>query len=239
MTLKSKVVCNIPHSGVLIPDWGLKDFKIPDEELFYWVSFMVDKDVDKIWSFVNNSNKVVSSISRLVVDMERYRDDKDESMFKLGMGLYYTHSPFGKEIRDKSELSYNKCLDLYDKYHRELEDKVTACLNEYNECILLDCHSFHDAMTYTGYDAETFPDICIGVNGEMFKEAELVYNIFTKEGYSVKINEPFSGALIPLRYLYDKRVKGIMIELNRKIYNDIDTFNKVVKLCKKVYESLS
>jgi len=42
---------------------------------------------------------------------------------------------------------------------------------------------------------------------------------FENHNLSVKINSPYSGTIIPLtHYKKDKRVKGIMIEINRKLY---------------------
>ena len=39
-----------------------------------------------------------------------------------------------------------------------------------------------------------------------------------KAGYSVEINKPFSGSILPNQYMDDDRVSSIMIEVNRKIY---------------------
>ena len=233
-----KVVCNIPHSNTTIPDWAKKDMLLPSEELTALAEFMVDKDVDKIWSFVPIANKQTASMSRLVLDIERFRNDEDEPMSKKGMGVYYTHTPDGKRFRIKSEDAYAKCLVHYDVYHKKLEEKVTNCLEKYGECILIDCHSFHDKMEYTDYRADTFPDICIGVNGEIFHAARLVIDLFERNGYSVKVNEPFAGALVPLKYLSDNRVKGVMIELNRRIYDNCG-FEKVQTICKEIVRLLN
>ena len=172
------VILNVPHASTVIPKWALKDILIPSEELDELVHFMVDKDVDKMWEFVPKHNKVVASVSRIVVDTERFTDDSKEPMATKGMGMFYTHTPNGKLFRLRKEESYKKALDIYNSYHKELEEKVENCLAKHGECIILDCHSFHDEMDYTDYQRETFPDVCIGVNEDIITEAKLITDIF-------------------------------------------------------------
>ena len=233
-----KVILNIPHSSTVVPEWAVKDITIPNHKLSSLIDFMTDKDVDKMWNFVPDENKQVATVSRLVIDTERYRNDDDEAMALKGMGLYYTHTPDGERFRVRSEDTYFKCLNIYDKYHSLLEAKVTHCLEEHGECIVLDCHSFHDDMNYTGYNPSSFPDVCVGVNDNINSAAQIIIDTFKSEGYIVKVNEPFSGSLIPLKYLNDARVQSVMIELNRRIY-DNSSFKKVQGLCKKIYNALS
>ena len=155
------VVLNIPHSSTVVPKWAIKGITISTSELSLLVDFMTDKDVDKIWDFVPNKNKQVATVSRLVVDTERYRNDEDEAMSLKGMGLYYTHTPDGKQFRTWTTNTYVKCLDIYDEYHSSLEAKVTQCLAEHGNCVVLDCHSFHDDMNYTGFRPSSLRDVCV------------------------------------------------------------------------------
>ena len=60
---------------------------------------------------------------------------------------------------------------------------------------------------------------------------------FKSTGYTVKVNEPFAGSIVPLKYLNDNRVQSVMIELNRRIY-DNNSFDKVSGLCRKIYQML-
>lgn len=233
-----KTVLNIPHSSKFFPEWAKKDVIIPQNQLNNLIDFMVDEKVDKMWEFVPEQNKVVAEFSRLVVDTERFANDDDEPMAIKGMGLYYTHTPFGNQFRIKSDDSYKKCLSIYNDYHKKLEKMVEKCLKQNGECAFLDCHSFHDLMTYTDYDPNTFPDVCIGINGKMSKQAKFIVDAFAFQGYSVKINEPFSGSLVPLKYFNDKRVTSVMIELNRRIYTP-SSFKKVQNICKNIFNILN
>ncbi len=233
-----KVVLNIPHSGIIVPEWAVEDIIISNDELDTLLEFITDKNVDKLWEFVPQKNKQVATISRLIVDTERYRNDDDETMSLKGMGLYYTHTPKGKQFRFRSKESYSKCLDIYDEYHLSLEKKVTQCLTEHGKCVVLDCHSFHDEMNYTGYHTSSFPDVCIGVNNTIGATAQFIIDTFQAAGYTVKVNEPFSGSLVPLKYLNNIRVQSVMIELNRRIY-DNNSFHIVQNLCKEIYSKLN
>lgn len=234
----NKVICNIPHASVVIPQWAMEDILISTEELHKLADFMADKDMDKMWGFVPPQNKMVATVSRLIVDIERFEDDTKELMAQKGMGLYYTYTPDGKPFRRKTDSSYRKAHALYLAYHKELEEKVGTCLKKYGTCILLDCHSFHDQMTYTETPTTSFPDVCIGVNGETSPEAEIIMGYFQQKGYSVSINEPFAGSLVPLKYGNDPRVLSVMIELNRRIY-DNNAFSKVQRICKEIFVTLN
>ena len=235
-----KIVCNIPHAGATIPDWALADFTVAQSDLARLVNKLVDQNVDALFSFVADEGKVVSNIARIVVDMERYRDDAAEPMSKLGMGLFYEKDDEGRQIRHRGA-TYDKCLALYDEYHSELESKVQTCVEETGHCYVIDCHSFHDEMHHTDYPTSEYPDVCLGINEETpAKEVVWVKDLFKRNGYSVKYNVPFAGSLVPLKYFGDSRVKSIMIELNRRIYcNNADNFRRVQNLCKEVYLHLS
>lgn len=230
------VICNIPHVGMEIPEWAMEDFIVSPEQIQKTAEFMVDKDVYELFLSVPLKCVHKTDISRLVVDTERYRSDADEPMAKLGMGLFYTHDHNGNLIRQKGS-TYQKCLELYDEYHKELEDKVTAVLEKSDFCNILDCHSFHDGMEYTRYPTEDFPDVCIGFNdtkpsGDVLRIKE----VFEHAGYSVRLNAPFSGSIVPQKYLNDSRVHSVMLELNRRIYcGSEEEFNKVSWLCHEAY----
>ena len=80
-------------------------------------------------------------------------------------------------------------------------------------------------MPYENDQRRDRPDICIGTDSyhtprEIEKELEC---FFRKSGYSVAINSPFAGAIVPLRYYRkDSRVQSIMIEINRRLYINHD-----------------
>lgn len=66
------------------------------------------------------------------------------------------------------------------------------------------------------------PNICIGTDKNYTDETLINFTInhFKKYGYSVAINNTYSGTMIPNKYFnkYDKRIKSIMLEVNKRIY---------------------
>ena len=233
----TQILCHIPHASQNVPAWAREDILLSDEELADLLDFMTDLDVDKLWSFVPEEDRITFDTSRLVVDVERFSDDAAEPMAALGMGMYYTRTPGGREFRRRIRASYDRCLALYRAHHAVLENRVRRALERSGPCLLLDCHSFHDAMTYTPYPPSSFPDICIGTNGTPPPIAEKIKCVFESHGYRVKFNQPFSGALAPTRYASDPRLTPVMIELNRRIYEN--DFEKAQSALKEVYQTLT
>lgn len=235
------VICNIPHSSLHIPEWALKDFVISRKELKAFSEKIVDLHVDELFDFVDDTNKISAELSRVVLDVERFREDAKEEMSKLGMGLYYEKDDLGRIIRHRGK-TYEDCLIYYDKYHDELTEKAGRILSENGSCYILDCHSFHEGLAYTGFPVESYPDVCIGVNKTTLTEVKelKVYNLFKDNGYSIKVNEPFSGALVPLAFGDNENIHSLMLELNRRIYcGNAKDFERVKHLCREVYAILN
>ena len=92
------------------------------------------------------------------------------------------------------------------------------------------------------------PDICIGTD-EFHTPKELVAcstNYFIGLGYSVSMNSPYSGSIVPMRYYRkDKRVSSIMIEINRKLYlkdhgnEKSDTYDTIKRVVQGYFDLLS
>ena len=99
---------------------------------------------------------------------------------------------------------------------------VNERLQIYGKCLIIDGHSFHPKTLPHEPDQTTpRPDICIGTDDyhtpEWLKEAAVSY--WESLGYTVAVNSPFAGTILPLQYYgKDKRVMSIMLELNRNLY---------------------
>lgn len=58
---------------------------------------------------------------------------------------------------------------------------------------------------------------------------EISERYFKGLGYSVLIDKPYSGSIVPMKhYRKDKRVQSIMLEINRKLYLEGGSPNKSV-----------
>ena len=90
-----------------------------------------------------------------------------------------------------------------------------------NSCSrLLDCHSFPDEpFAHEDDHGKSCPDICLGSCENTPRWLlDSCLELFLQRGYSVGVDFPYSGCLVPERFHGDLRVPAIMIEVNRRLY---------------------
>jgi N-formylglutamate amidohydrolase len=170
-------------------------------------------------------------ISRLLVDVERFPDDIGEPMSKVDMGIIYTRTAHGKTLKRPLQSQETRSLfEYYEKHHDIISDKVRSELERHGKVLIVDCHSFPSNPLPCDKD-QTIPrpDFCIGTDSfhtpvELWQMTE---RCLKKMGYSVGINQPYKGALVPIMfYRKDRNVVSIMIEVNRSLYMDEMTGTK-------------
>ncbi len=223
-----KIILHIPHSSTKLPD----NFQVFDNvSLEKELQRMTDWFTDELFDS-QGANKLIFPYSRLYCDVERFREDEKEEMAKKGMGVCYTTSSFGDKLRvvSNDEKEHIKST-FYDPHHSKLEKLIEEGLKS-NTVLIVDCHSFSNTVL-PHEENNTRPDICIG-SDSFHTPVDLrinIKNIFVKAGLTVAYNEPFAGTIVPLGHHHkDKRVKSIMIEINRKLYLD-ENFNKKKLRC--------
>ena len=87
------------------------------------------------WSFVNR-------LSRLVVDPERFPDER-EVMNRVGMGAVYTRTSTGKPLRaDNPAHRAELIATLFEPYSRAFADLVDDRLAATGCAVILDLHSY-------------------------------------------------------------------------------------------------
>lgn len=228
----SPIVCNVPHSGTDIPKELAVDFVLSDEDLRDEVDCMADNYTDILYSeLLQVSSFIKSKVSRIVVDIERFENEADEPMSKVGMSAFYTRTSKGGVLREITTERKEVLKKIYDEYHETFTQLIDSSLVRYNTAIIVDCHSFPSIPREYEPDHETDrPDICIGAD-EYHTPKELMDILksnFEKQGLSVKINSPFAGTVVPMKYYKkDTRVISVMIEINRKLYMNEKTFQKL------------
>lgn len=227
----SSIVLNIPHSGQNMPKEYRQDILLDDEALQKEIEFMADTDIDRIFE---GHTRVKCNYTRLLCDVERFTDDTKEHMAKLGMGVVYTKISSGKTLRVYDKIKRQTIIEqVYTPYHNELSRVVSEKLSKTGRCLVIDCHSYNEELPYLCQ--ESYADICIGTDTYHTKK-ELVKAVeyeLTSKGYSVEVNKPFSGTMVPLEYLgKDDRVQSIMIEINKRTYMESGEtdWNEVNKL---------
>ena len=217
------ILLHIPHASTVIPANERKLFCVFDAALEDELLKMTDLYTQIL--FGGAYDAVVFPVSRLVCDPERFRNDADEPMARVGMGAVYSHSYTGKRLRTLSDRERERILhQYYDPHHEALTKAVERKLRENGGCLIVDCHSFTPCPLPHEPDSDPArPDFCIGTDSFHTPAAltDMAYHFLSVRGYSVAINAPFAGTIVPLSfYQQDPRVWSIMIEVNRGLYMD-------------------
>jgi len=234
---KSKTVVpllvHIPHSSTYIPPKIKDKFLLNNKDLQKELLKMTDRYTDEIFSCVAELGgiSVVYNYSRLVLDPERFRDDKKEVMTAKGMGVIYTKDSKGSKLREINENERNMLLqNIYDPYHKAITKEVQELLNNFDECLIIDGHSFPAIpLPYETSQEMRRLQICLGTDAYHSPKdlVEFVRNFFEEINLTTEINKPFPGCYVPIKFLHqDKQVKSIMIEINRELYMNEDTGEK-------------
>jgi N-formylglutamate deformylase len=232
---------HIPHASTFIPN--LEGFVLDKVEEN--MNLLTDWSTDKIFD-VDGIEKIVTPYSRLFCDVERFEDEA-EPMVNVGRGFFYTNGYNGSELRNSNDgLKELVHTDFYLKHHELFYNKVKDRLDKHGVCYIVDCHSFNDNPLVPFVEQPKSPDICIGTDPFHTPDYMVKYalNYFTKIGYSIEINNPYSGCIIPKPYLMkNSNVKGIMLEVNKRLYMDGNIVNnekvgRLNKVMTKYFEDL-
>jgi len=222
------MILHIPHSSRAIPDNLRDQVVLSDEDLSTELTLMTDAFTDELF-FLPETSVVRFPISRLLVDVERFLDDVEEPMSKVGMCVIYTRTAYGNTLRRplESHEIRNLLLEYYKVHHRKMLTEVNKELEQCGKALIVDCHSFPSHPLPCDSDQSIpRPDFCIGTDPvhtptELIQIAE---RTIRGSGYSVGIDRPYSGSLVPTAYYKkDQRVASIMIEVNRRLYTNEET----------------
>jgi N-formylglutamate deformylase len=96
----------------------------------------------------------------------------------------------------------------------------------------LSCHCMSAVGAPTHPDpGKPRPDFCLGnLDGRTASDSfvEWVADVIRKLGYSCTINDPYSGGELNARYGDPAHgVESIMVEINKKLFMDVNTFRKI------------
>ena len=214
---------HLPHCGTLIPDEYLGDYLLSQEKLDQNVIQYADLYTDELFEpLLKRFGGVKNKHSRLLFDPERFFDDEQEVMSKLGLGWFYEKAIL-EEVPLRDTKNKGEIAAYYQKHHDELNQLTQQKLDRYDRCTIIDCHSFSNERYWFHDQGIELPDICIGYDEEHV-DLELV-DILKEEFqiYDVAINSPYAGSLVPTAfYNKNKNVKSVMIEINKRLYLDSD-----------------
>lgn len=229
--LEIKMIIHIPHSSITIPDNLRDQIILSDEDLSAELTLMTDAFTDELFSLPQTAI-VRFPISRLLVDVERFLNDIEEPMSKVGMGVIYTRTTFGNTL--KRSLQWQEVRNLiseyYEPHHRKLLAEVNNELERYEKALIVDCHSFPSRPLPCDMDQSVpRPEFCIGTDPfhTPVETVQVIERTLKASDYSVEIDRPCSGSLVPGPfYKSDQRVASIMIEINRSLYMEEETGTK-------------
>jgi len=226
------MIFHIPHSSTDIPAEYRSLFLLDSTQLASELLLMTDHFTDELFlaSATNDDSFLRFPVSRLLVDPERFPDDAQEEMSKVGMGAIYRLTHNGESLKDDQSKREELLTRYFSPHHRNLTARVGESLDLANDALIVDCHSFPKSpLPYELDQTPTRPQICIGVD-EFHTPSYLIdtlVNFFSKAGLSVSVNAPFTGSIVPLDYYHsEKKVRSIMIEVRRDGYMDESTGEK-------------
>jgi N-formylglutamate amidohydrolase len=224
------VVLHIPHSSPRVPADERQAILLDDAALDSELLRRTDAYTDELFPVTPvEAGRVIFPLSRLVCDVERFPSDEEEPMAKRGMGAIYNRTSMGEVLRAAPDAVHRQTIldHWYWQHHATLERLVSGIIAQSGVCLIVDCHSFPSvALPYELDQTSERADICIGTDA--FHTPPLIRDVIVAaaegEGYSVAVDAPFTGALVPLSaYQKDRRVLSVMIEVNRRLYMDENT----------------
>jgi N-formylglutamate amidohydrolase len=219
---------------MVIPTDERVGLAIDDAELHRQQHAIVDHRTDELFAPLNPSiTTLIAPVSRLVVDVERFRADIDEPASKHGMGAVYTHGINHVPLRPKLSTAERERLlkAWYDPHHAKLNREVERqCTTGSHTCILIDAHSYPlSALPTELTTASRRPQICIGTDQDWSRGiTDVIVAHFEAAGYDVALDTPYAGSLVPSivstsspNPLY-QGFRTVMIEVRRDVYLDGD-----------------
>ena len=222
----SPVVLHVPHGSRHIPESVREHILLDDAALTLELDRMTDTDTDLLaavaaqdagerpWIFENLT-------SRLVVDPERFPDEREE-MRQVGMGAVYTATSHGEQLRaDDPAHARLLIAEFFEPYAQALTDVVEERLAATGRAVIIDVHSYPSrALPYELHAADARPAVCLGTDdlhtpGRLLDAARAAFG----ECGEIALNTPFSGCYVPLRHYRSRReVSALMIEIRRDTY---------------------
>jgi N-formylglutamate deformylase len=227
-------VLHLPHASRLIPADERARLVISDAELEAELLRMTDAFTDELFpSTPQEFARIVFPVSRLVCDVERFSDDADEPMAARGMGAVYTANSTGSRLRAALSPAERERIMArwYRPHHAMLTSATDQVLAREGRCLIVDCHSFSARPLPHEPDQDPKrPDICVGTAFHTPAGLALALARAAREvGLTVEVNRPFAGALVPAKhYRVDDRVMSLMIEVNRRLYMNEVTGERLI-----------
>ncbi|MFP1628994.1 N-formylglutamate amidohydrolase [Streptomyces sp. 5K101] len=221
----SPVLLHVPHSSRAIPADVRRGIVLDDAALVLELDHITDSHTAEIaaaaataagvtpWRFVNQ-------LSRLVIDPERFPDEREE-MLAVGMGAIYTRTTHREPLRPDGYDGGDLVRRYFEPYAAAMTAAVDARLAAAGRAVVIDVHSYPtEPLPYELHGDGPRPPICLGTDpvhtpAWLLDAAREAFAGFGGTG----TDSPFAGTYVPLKhYGRDERVSALMIEIRRDVY---------------------
>ncbi|MFF7159788.1 N-formylglutamate amidohydrolase [Streptomyces sp. NPDC008086] len=220
----SPVILHIPHSSRRIPPDVRTGIVLDDTALERELDHIVDAHTADLaemsaksaqcppWRFVNR-------LSRLVVDPERFPDEREE-MLAVGMGAVYTRTTHKGPLRPADTDPAPLVERYFRPYARAVTDAVADRLAATGRAVIVDVHSYPTApLPYELHAEGPRPAVCLGTDSFHTPPALLAAAREAFAEWETGLDSPFSGTYVPLEfYGGEPRVSALMVEIRRDTY---------------------
>lgn len=221
----SPVLLHVPHSSRAVPADVRPGIVLSDAELERELDHMTDSHTAEIagraaelagvtpWRFVNR-------VSRLVVDPERFPDEREE-MTAVGMGAVYTRTSHREVLRPGGADPAPLIERYFRPYARAMTEAVADRLAATGRAVIIDVHSYPaQPLPYELHGEGPRPPVCLGTDAFHTSPGLLAAarEAFTPCG-KTGLDSPFGGTYVPLDF-YGRRaeVGALMVEIRRDTY---------------------
>lgn len=221
----SPVILHVPHSSREVPGDVREGIVLDDVGLGRELDHIVDAHTDEIAEAAANAASVapwrfVNRVSRLVVDPERFPDEREE-MVAVGMGAVYTRTTHRERLRPEDTDPEPLLARYFRPYARAMTEAVAERLAACGRAVVIDVHSYpSEPLPYELHGQGPRPPVCLGTDSfhtppELLAAAREAF----REVGEVGLDSPFGGTYVPLEfYRRDPRVTALMVEIRRDTY---------------------
>lgn len=222
---RSPVILHVPHSAREIPPGVRAGIVLDDRALERELDHLTDAHTAEIaeaaaglagvspWRFVNR-------LSRLVVDPERFPDEREE-MLAVGMGAVYTRTSHRGVLRPAGTDPGPLVERYFRPYARAMTEAVAGRLAAAGRVVIIDVHSYPTvALPYELHHEGPRPPVCLGTD-PFHTPARL--RAAAREAFAgcggTGLDSPFGGTYVPLAFHgTEPRVTAVMVEIRRDTY---------------------
>jgi N-formylglutamate amidohydrolase len=220
---------SVPHGSFLIPENIRSSMAITQREILE----STDLGTREIFTQLPVMVTLWSRWSRLVVDLNRDFRQRDPEGVVPEVD-YYERNIYRENCRPEEEEVERRLKEYYWPYHHRLKEAI----GNPEIKVLFDCHS----LTRIGPPGAPDPlkwrkDIVLGNNGNHKGELDpslgditcsaetiqMMKEVLNRSGFSVSVNQPYSGGFITTHYGHELIKKGrmaVQIEINQDLYVD-------------------